>query len=133
MTVCGHCHYAYYGKKVSHSTGKGGHQHAYYRCIGTDAYRFVGERICDNTRVRTERLDELVWQQVVELLSDPRRLHREYERRLDGLERNGGASADMTALEKHKRQVVVFRVKPDPGFGSGAGPKEPLNNRPISG
>jgi site-specific DNA recombinase len=94
LTVCGHCHYAYYGKKVSHSAAKGGRQYAYYRCIGTDAYRFGGERICDNTQVRTERLDELVWQQVVELLSDPKRLHREYERRLDVLEPNATDSAD---------------------------------------
>ncbi len=105
LTVCGHCRYAYYAKKVSHSAAKGGRQYVYYRCIGTDAYRFGGERICDNTQVRTDRLEELVWQQVVEVLSDPGRLQREYERRLDVLECRTGASADTTALEKHKRQL----------------------------
>jgi len=64
LTVCGHCHYAYYGKKISPSTAKGKRQYAYYRCIGTDAYRFGGERICDNKQVRTERLDDVVWAQV---------------------------------------------------------------------
>ncbi|MCP4379293.1 MAG: recombinase family protein [bacterium] len=29
LTVCGHCHYAYYGKKVSPSTAKGKRQYAY--------------------------------------------------------------------------------------------------------
>jgi site-specific DNA recombinase len=105
LTVCGHCHYAYYGKKVSKAAGKGHQHYAYYRCIGTDAYRFGGERICDNQQVRTQRLDDLVWQQVVELLSDPGRLKREYERRLDVLEQNDKHSADSPALEKQKRHL----------------------------
>lgn len=105
LTVCGHCHYAYYGKKVSKSAAKGGRQYAYYRCIGTDAYRFGGERVCDNKQVRTERLDELVWQQVVELLSEPGRLKKEYKRRLDMLERNEKDNSDTVALEKQKRHL----------------------------
>jgi site-specific DNA recombinase len=52
LTVCGHCHYAYYGKKVSKAAAKGQRRdYAYYRCIGTDAYRFGGERICDNQQI----------------------------------------------------------------------------------
>jgi site-specific DNA recombinase len=105
LTVCGHCRYAYYGKKVSKSAAKGGRQYAYYRCIGTDAYRFGGERICDNKQVRTECLDDLVWQQVVDLLSEPGRLKNEYERRLDLLERNERETFDAAALEKQKRHL----------------------------
>ena len=105
LTVCGHCHYAYYGKKVSKPAAKGGQQYAYYRCIGTDAYRFGGERVCDNKQVRTERLDELVWQQVVELLSEPGRLKGEYERRLDLAEQNGKKNTDTAVLEKQKRHL----------------------------
>ena len=29
----------------------------YYRCSGTDAYRFGGERICSNTKIRAESLE----------------------------------------------------------------------------
>ncbi len=105
LTVCGHCHYAYYGKKVSKAAGKGRQHYAYYRCIGTDAYRFGGERVCDNKQVRTERLDELIWQQVIELLSEPGRLKREYERRLDTLEQNEKLNTDTAALEKQKRHL----------------------------
>jgi site-specific DNA recombinase len=105
LTVCGHCHYAYYGKKVSKAAGKAKQHYAYYRCIGTDAYRFGGERICDNKQVRTQRLDDLVWQQVVELLSHPRRLKDEYERRLDVLEKNEKINADTAALEKQRRHL----------------------------
>lgn len=84
LLVCAGCQYAYYGKPVSNKAAKGKiRDYAYYRCIGTDAYRFGGERICDNLQVRTDKLDEWVWQEVCALLKQPRRLQQEYERRLD--------------------------------------------------
>ena len=106
LTVCGHCHYAYYGKKVSNAARKGKKRsYAYYRCIGTDAYRFGGQRICDNPQVRTDRLDDLVWGQVVGVLRHPERLKKEYERRLELLERDERDKYDTAALEKHKRNL----------------------------
>ncbi len=106
LTVCGHCHYAYYGKKVSKAAAKGQRRdYAYYRCIGTDAYRFGGERVCDNQQIRTDRLDELVWQQVVELLAHPGRLKNEYERRLGVLEEKEQTNPDTAALERQRLQL----------------------------
>jgi site-specific DNA recombinase len=84
LLVCAGCQYAYYGKPVSNKAAKGKtRDYAYYRCIGTDAYRFGGERICDNLQVRTDKLDEWVWQEVCALLEEPQRLQQEYQRRLD--------------------------------------------------
>jgi site-specific DNA recombinase len=105
LIVCGHCHYAYYGKTVSRRAAKGGQPYAYYRCVGTDAYRFGGERICDNKQVRTSQLDDLVWQQVVALLRHPERLKQEYEQRLHRLEQDHHANADTAQLEKHRRHL----------------------------
>jgi site-specific DNA recombinase len=105
LTVCGHCHYAYYGKKVSAAASKGKKPYAYYRCIGADAYRFGGQRICDNPQVRTSRLDDLVWKEVVDVLQHPERLKKEYERRLDIVEQNEKGKYDTTALERQKRQL----------------------------
>lgn len=106
LTVCGHCRYAYYGKKVSKAAAKGHHRdYAYYRCIGSDAYRFGGERVCDNQQIRTDRLDDLVWQQVVELLAHPGRLKNEYERRLSVLEEKEKTSSDTAALERQRLQL----------------------------
>ena len=48
-----------------------------------DAYRFGGNRICDNKQVRTSVLEEAVWDDVSDLLCDPERIQKEYERRLD--------------------------------------------------
>jgi site-specific DNA recombinase len=84
LVVCAQCQYAYYGKPVSIKAAKGQpRDYAYYRCIGTDAHRFGGERVCSNTQVRTDMLDAAVWQEVCTLLANPGRLLAEYERRLE--------------------------------------------------
>jgi len=105
LIVCGHCHYAYYGKPVSKSAAQGGQCYAYYRCVGTDAYRFGGERICDNKQVRTSRLDELVWEQVLALLQQPERLQHEYEQRLNRLQQAHEARTDTHVLEKQQQHL----------------------------
>src|SRR5215467_9892186 len=83
LLQCQHCGYAFYGKRLSPSARKGQPRaYAYYRCLGTDAYRFGGERLCQNTQVRTDLLDLAVWQEVCTLLTHPERLAEEYRRRL---------------------------------------------------
>ena len=90
LLVCAQCQYAYYGKAVSNKAAKGKtRDYAYYRCIGTDAYRFGGERICDNLQVRTDMLDEWVWNEVCALLEEPQRLEQEYQRRLQAPSQEG--------------------------------------------
>jgi site-specific DNA recombinase len=84
LLQCQHCGYAFYGKRINPSSRKGkSRAYAYYRCLGTDAYRFGGERICHNTPVNTDRLDLAVWQEVCALLAHPDRLAQEYRRRLE--------------------------------------------------
>src|SRR5262244_798585 len=83
LVQCHHCGYALYGKPVSRKAAKGhARSYAYYRCLGTDAYRFGGERVCTNPQVRTELLEIAVWQEVCALLAQPERLAEEYRRRL---------------------------------------------------
>ena len=68
LLVCRQCGYAYYGKAVSLRAAKGQpRDYAYYRCCGSDAYRFGGQRVCTNLQVRTDRLDAAVWQEVESL------------------------------------------------------------------
>ena len=83
LLQCQHCGYAFYGKRLSPSARKGKPRaYAYYRCLGTDAYRFGGERLCQNAQVRTDLVDLAVWQEVCTLLTHPERLAEEYRRRL---------------------------------------------------
>jgi len=79
LVQCQHCGYALYGQPVSRRAAKGQcRTYAYYRCLGTDAYRFGGERVCRNTQVRTDLLDLAVWREVCVLLAHPERLAEEY-------------------------------------------------------
>jgi site-specific DNA recombinase len=83
LVLCARCGYAYYGKPVSTGAAKGRWRaYAYYRCLGTDAYRFGGQRVCDNPQVRTDRLAAAVWHEVPRLLAHPHHLEQEYRRRL---------------------------------------------------
>jgi site-specific DNA recombinase len=83
LVHCQQCGYAFYGKPVSRTAAKGKTRaYAYYRCLGTDAYRFGGERVCTNPQVRTDLLDLAVWREVSGLLAHPERVAEEYQRRL---------------------------------------------------
>lgn len=82
LVQCQQCGYAFYGQPVSRQAAKGKRRaYAYYRCLGTDAYRFGGERVCQSTQVRTDLLDLAVWREVCGLLAHPARLAEEYRRR----------------------------------------------------
>ncbi len=50
----------------------------YYRCSGSDGYRFGGERICSNAQVQGQFLETAVWREVSDLLTHPERLEHEY-------------------------------------------------------
>jgi site-specific DNA recombinase len=83
LIVCACCGYAYYGKALSPSACKHHERsYAYYRCIGSDAYRFGGVRLCWNKQLRTDLVEQAVWEEVCRLLSHPERVGQEYRRRL---------------------------------------------------
>ena len=82
LLVCKVCGYAYEGKPLSPSARKHrARAYAYYRCVGTDSYRFGGHRVGANTQIRTDLVEIAVWQEVGQLLKDPQRLERESHRR----------------------------------------------------
>ena len=100
LLVCSCCGYAFYGKALSPSARKHRpREYAYYRCVGSDAYRFGGQRMCHNKQLRTDRLEQAVWQQIRQLLEDPQRLAQEYRRRLDSLQATPG-EAEAGVVEK---------------------------------
>jgi site-specific DNA recombinase len=106
LVECACCGYAYYGKPVSRSSAKGKVPYAYYRCVGTDAYRFGGQRVCENKQARTDKLDEAVWQDACELLRHPKLLRKEYERRL-------ASPPDSSSQSSLKKQIAVAQRSVD--------------------
>ena len=98
LVVCARCDYAYYGKPVSRKAANGKRRdYAYYRCTGTDSYRYGGERLCRNKQVRTDLLDEAVWRDVCSLLENPGRIEREYQRRLKHKPGESGSESHLQA------------------------------------
>src|SRR3954454_15749186 len=96
LVVCKRCGYGWYGKPPSRagSAGKGRVPYAYYRCTGSDAYRFGGQRLCWNKQIRTDILDAAVWDDVRGLLTEPERVRGEYERRLQGAQTGPGQEVE---------------------------------------
>src|ERR1700761_6268941 len=100
LLVCRRCGYAYYGKAISPRAAKGKRRdYAYYRCCGSDAYRFGGQRLCTNPQLRTDRADAAVWQEVQRLLQDPGMIAAEYERRLRQAQQSDADRPDLVTAE----------------------------------
>src|SRR4051794_40458337 len=97
LIVCKRCGYGCYGKSTSRASGRGPIPYAYYRCTGSDAYRFGGQRLCWNKQVRADLLDAAVWEDVRGLLSEPERIRAEYERRRGEKDPDRAREADQVA------------------------------------
>jgi site-specific DNA recombinase len=77
LLVCARCGYGLYRS----STGTARGQRQYYRCGGADAYRRLPGPVCSCRMLRVDYLDELVWQQLLELLRRPEVIRAELQRR----------------------------------------------------
>jgi len=97
LTACSSCGYAYYR---GHTTTTAGNKIYYYRCLGSDNYRYQQGRVCDNKPVRTDYLDNLVWDHITSLLADPRLIRAEIDRRLDQLRTADPTTAAQRRLEQ---------------------------------
>jgi site-specific DNA recombinase len=85
LVSCRKCGYGLYRTATRTSARK----IYYYRCLGSDAWRHLGGRVCDSTPVRQDLLDELIWREIVKLLENPQLVEEELERRL-AVARNAG-------------------------------------------
>ncbi len=117
LVVCKRCGYGCYGKPTSRASAKGKVPYAYYRCTGSDAYRFGGQRLCWNKQIRTDMLDAAVWEDVRCLLSEPERVRKEYERRLQGSET--GPSQEVQHLGKLVSNVKKMISRLIDAYGDG--------------
>jgi site-specific DNA recombinase len=101
LLVCRRCGYTYY--RCSTTTSK--HKIYYYRCLGSDDYRWEGGRVCSNRPIRQDQLDHLVWQAVVELLEDPTLVRQELDRRIEERHRS---SPTQKQKDRLKREVARY-------------------------
>jgi site-specific DNA recombinase len=78
LVACRKCGYALYRTSTRTSARK----IYYYRCLGSDRWRYLGGAVCNSRPVRQDLLDELVWREVINLLEDPSLIQGELDRRL---------------------------------------------------
>ena len=103
MMVCSECGYSLYRCFTETSAKK---RIYYYRCFGSDAYRFEGVRKCSCKPVRQDYLDNIVWQQVVKLLEDPTLIQKEVEKRVEETRKASPVVKQKAVIEKQKLKLV---------------------------
>jgi len=76
---CRHCGYALYRTSTRSSARK----IAYYRCLGSEAWRYAGKARCSARPIRFDLLEYIVWTELVRLLEDRTLIQAELNRRLE--------------------------------------------------
>ena len=79
LVHCRHCGYALYRTSTRSSARK----IYYYRCLGSDAWRYAGKARCTERPIRQDLLESLVWSELMRLLEDPTLIKAELNRRLE--------------------------------------------------
>jgi site-specific DNA recombinase len=95
LVACATCGYSYY--RTSTRTKK--RRLYYYRCLGSDDYRYENGRVCSSRPVRQDYLEDLVWGHVTRLMADPGLIRAEIERRLSDLRATSPITAQKSRLE----------------------------------
>jgi site-specific DNA recombinase len=96
LVSCSKCGYAL-SRTSTRSSARKIH---YYRCLGSDAWRHLSDHVCDNPPVRQDRLDHVVWTEMVRLLEDPTMIQSELDRRLAAAKTADPAKQREKALQR---------------------------------
>jgi len=113
---CRYCGRRYRGKNTKPKRGENVNYVPYYQCPGQD--RIVSPTRCQNRRWNANRLEELVWQQIEMLLTQPEVVLAGLKTRMDDLnevshlERElAEVSRRVKALDKEQQQLLQWALK----------------------
>ena len=96
LAACAACGYGYYR---GHTTTTAGNKIYYYRCLGSDNYRYESGRVCQNKPVRADYLDQVVWDHITGLLAGPALIRTEIARRLEQARTSDPVTRQRTQIE----------------------------------
>jgi len=126
MMICSECGYSLYRTATTTSAKK---KIYYYRCFGSDAYRFETGRKCTCKPVRQDYLDNKVWEQVVALLEDPTLIQREIEKRVEETKKASPLVNQKAVIEKQKAKLSQSMDKLLDAYQEGLIPLSQLRRR----
>ena len=101
ICACSSCGYAYY-RTSTRTTNK---KIYYYRCLGSDDYRYEHGRVCANKPVRADYLDTVVWNHITALLADPALIRNEINKRLEQVR-----TADPATVERQRLNAGLAKA-----------------------
>jgi site-specific DNA recombinase len=101
LAACSGCGYGYY-RTSTRTTNK---KIYYYRCLGSDDYRYEGGRVCANKPVRADYLDQVVWDHITELLADPHLIQAEIDKRL-----HAARAADPSRRQRKSLELALAKA-----------------------
>jgi site-specific DNA recombinase len=108
LAACSNCGYGYY-RTSTRTTNK---KIYYYRCLGSDDYRYQGGRVCANKPVRADYLDTVVWDHITAILADPQLIRAEIDKRLETAKTSDPAVVQRkrldTALAKARSAIAAM-------------------------
>ena len=105
MISCNKCGYAYY-RTSTRTSLKNIH---YYRCLGSDNYRYENGAKCDSKPIRQDYLDGIVWEQVLNLLENPALIRAELNRRIKMIQNSNPVKQKKDDLKKkmiHTKKAI---------------------------
>ena len=102
LAACSGCGYGYYR---GHTTTTAGNKIYYYRCLGSDNYRYEGGRVCANKPVRADYLDTVVWDHITALLADPALIRAEISKRLET-----ARTADPATRQRQRLELALAKA-----------------------
>lgn len=101
LVHCQQCGYALYRTSTRSSARK----IYYYRCLGSDAWRYDGVARCQQRPIRLDLLEHVVWTEIVRLLEDPSLIRAELERRHEAARKADPSQRHQATLERDLAQV----------------------------
>ena len=108
LVCCRKCSYAL----SRTSTRTSARKISYYRCLGSEAWRYSGKALCDQKPVRQDLLDTIVWSEIIKLLEDPSLIQSELDRRLETARNSSSTKRrqDTLTLELTRVQKSMERL-----------------------
>lgn len=101
ILACAECGYSYYRTSTTTATRK----IYYYRCLGSDDYRYENGRLCQSRPVRADYLDQVVWDHITSLLTDTALIRGELDRRLQEMR-----SVSLVTAQKSRLELELSRA-----------------------